>query len=127
MITLANETVSSQQQADLLEITYYTDPLCCWSWGFEPQWRKLLAEFSGKLKTRYCMGGLLPGWKNFHDAVNAVTKPVQMGPVWMHAAQVSGMPIQHNLWVKDPPASSYPACMAVKCAGLQSAEAEDMY
>ena len=24
-----------------LSIEYYTDPLCCWSWAFEPQWRRL--------------------------------------------------------------------------------------
>ncbi|MEO6547861.1 MAG: DsbA family protein [Ferruginibacter sp.] len=114
-------------QADLLEIIYYTDPLCCWSWGFEPQWRKLLYEYSGQIKYRYCMGGLLPGWNNYMDAVNSVSKPIQMVPVWMHAAQLSGMPMKHNLWVTDPPASSYPACIAVKCAGLQSKEAEEWY
>src|SRR5690606_25173680 len=51
----------------------------------------------------------------------------QMGPVWMHAQQLSGMPIQPNIWMRDPPASSYPACMAVKSAGLQSAEAEEAF
>lgn len=67
------------------------------------------------------MGGLLPGWKNFHDPVNSVSRPLQMGPVWMHASQLSGMPIEHNIWMKDPPASSYPACIAFKCVQLQSA------
>ncbi|HKH61473.1 MAG TPA: DsbA family protein [Flavitalea sp.] len=112
-------------KADGVDITYYTDPLCCWSWAFEPQWRKLLFEYGDKISYRYCMGGLLPGWKNFHDPVNSVSRPIQMGPVWMHAAQLSGMPIQHNIWMKDPPASSYPACIAVKCAGLQSFHAGD--
>jgi predicted DsbA family dithiol-disulfide isomerase len=115
------------QQADGVDITYYTDPLCCWSWAFEPQWRKLQFEFAGKISVRYCMGGLLPGWNNFHDPVNSVSRPIQMGPVWMHASQLSGMPIQHNIWMKDPPASSYPACIAVKCAGLQSVEIEGRY
>ena len=27
-------------------VTYYTDPLCCWSWAFEPHWRKLTARGS---------------------------------------------------------------------------------
>src|SRR5690242_21305745 len=31
-------------EADLLEVIYYTDPLCCWSWAFEPQWRRFLYE-----------------------------------------------------------------------------------
>jgi putative protein-disulfide isomerase len=118
---------TSSQQADLLQIVYYTDPLCCWSWGFEPQWRKFLYEYAGQLDVRYCMGGLLPGWNNFHDSVNAVSKPIQMGPVWMHAVQLSGMPMPQNIWVTDPPASSYPACIAVKAAELQSSGAGEGY
>jgi predicted DsbA family dithiol-disulfide isomerase len=122
-----NKANASSSQSDQLEIIYYTDPLCCWSWAFEPQWRRLLYEFAGQIKYRYCMGGLLPGWKNYNDSVNSVSKPIQMGPVWMHAGQLSGMPIQHNVWIHDAPASSYPACIAVKCAALQSQKAEEMY
>ncbi len=117
----------AEQQADQVKIIYYTDPLCCWSWAFEPQWRKLLYEYEGQINYRYCMGGLLPGWKNYNDSINSVSKPIQMGPVWMHAAQLSGMPIQHNIWMKDPPSSSYLACIAVKCAALQSAKMEEKY
>ena len=115
------------QQAGLLEITYYTDPLCCWSWGLEPQWRRLLFEYKEYISVRYCMAGLLPGWKNYHDAVNNVSKPIQMGPVWMQAKQLTGMPIEYNLWMRDPPSSSYPACIAVKSVGIQSPKAEAIY
>ena len=37
------------------------------------------------------------------------------------------MPINDRIWLNDPPASSYPDCIAVKCAALQSAEAEEVY
>lgn len=117
---------SHQQIAGLLDITYYTDPLCCWSWGFEPQWRKFLYQYRHQVSYRYCMAGLIPAWKNFHDSVNAVSRPIQMGPVWMHAAQLSGMPIGHNIWMQNPPASSYPACIAVKSAELQSKQAGEI-
>jgi putative protein-disulfide isomerase len=114
-------------KADQLEIVYFTDPLCCWSWGFEPQWRRLLITYRGQIKRRYCMGGLLPSWKNFVDPLNSVSRPTQMGPIWMEAAHISGMPIENTLWIKDPPKSSYPACIAVKAAGLQKFEAEEIY
>jgi predicted DsbA family dithiol-disulfide isomerase len=110
-----------------LEITYYTDPLCCWSWAFEPQWRRLRYEFSGRIKWRYRMGGMLPDWNSFTDPLNSVQRPVQMGPVWMEARHTSGMPMEDKVWFLDPPASSYQACIAVKCAGLQSAEAAEWY
>jgi putative protein-disulfide isomerase len=115
------------QQADLVEIIYYTDPLCCWSWAFEPEWQKLLNAFKQNITWRYCMGGLLPGWNNYHDAVNSISKPMQMAPMWMHASKLTGVDIKYNLWAKDPPASSYPACIAVKCAQLQSDVAGEKY
>lgn len=130
---LANEktgiqhTSIEQSTADRVEITFYTDPLCCWSWGFEPQWRRLQYEFGDQIVVRNVMGGLLPSWKNYNDPVYSVSRPMQMGSVWLEAGRVSGMPMSDTLWVTDPPASSYPACIAVKCAELQSAEAGKIY
>lgn len=116
-------SISQPGDRQQIEIVFYTDPLCCWSWAFEPQWRKLQYEFEGQLRIRNCMGGLLADWNSFHDTVNCVTRPVQMGPVWMQAAYISGMPIYNRVWIDDPPASSYLACIAVKAAGLQSDKA----
>jgi predicted DsbA family dithiol-disulfide isomerase len=45
----------------------------------------------------------------------------------MHARQVSGVPIYDRIWFEDPPASSWPACIAVKCALLQSFQAAEAY
>lgn len=50
-----------------------------------------------------------------------------MGPMWMHAKEISGMPINHNIWMRDPPSSSYPPCIAVKCAALQSSNVQENY
>jgi len=108
---------------DQLEIIYYTDPLCCWSWGFEPQWRRLLFEFNEIISLRYCMSGLIPSWDSYNDPMHSVSRPIQMGPVWMHAAQMTGMPMHHNIWMENPPASSYPSCIAVKSMMLQSTAA----
>lgn len=123
----ANYNNGNQQKADCVEITFYTDPLCCWSWAFEPQWRKLQYEFNDRIVYRYVMSGLLPGWKNYNDPLYSVSRPMQMGPVWHEASLKSGMPIYDKIWVEDPPASSYPACIAVKCAELQSQTAGVKY
>lgn len=113
--------------ADQLEVIYFTDPLCCWSWAMEPQLRRLQYEYNGQVNWRYCMGGLLPGWNNYHDEINSVSRPIQMGPVWMHAQYVSGMPMDANIWMRDAPASSYPACIAFKNASMQSDAAGKRY
>jgi putative protein-disulfide isomerase len=112
-----------EQAENVMDITIFTDPLCCWSWAFEPQLQQLKTALGGQAKWDYRMGGLLPSWDNFHDNINAVSRPIQMAPLWAHAGEVANKPIHHRIWINDPPASSYPACIAVKCAQLQSPQA----
>lgn len=111
----------------VLDITYYTDPLCCWSWGFEPQWRLLRSLYAGHLAWRVRMGGMILDWRGYDDPVNVVNRPAQMGPLWMEASRVTGMAMDPAIWRDDPPASSWPACRAFKAAERQSAFAGDLY
>ncbi|SFW77116.1 DsbA family protein [Chitinophaga sancti] len=119
------EAHTEVKNSTALEVVCYTDPLCCWSWAFEPVLRQLKEEYH--VSIRYCMGGMLSSWKHYHDALQAVSRPLQMGPVWMQARQMTGAVIDDKIWFRDPPASSYPACVAVKTAGLQSPEMEEKY
>jgi len=89
-----------------------------------PEWKKLKDDFGFEGRIKYKMGGLLPSWRHFEDNVNSIRRPAQMGPEWMHAQKVTGVEINERIWVTDPPASSYPACIAVKCAALQAADLE---
>ncbi|WP_439882768.1 DsbA family oxidoreductase [Pontibacter sp. MBLB2868] len=118
---------TEKQEAGSVEVEYYTDPLCCWSWAMEPQWRRLRFEYKGNVKWRYRMGGLIANWDAFSDPINNINRPLQMGPLWMEAKYKSGMPIHDRVWYENPPASSYPACMAVKAAELQSPVAAENY
>jgi predicted DsbA family dithiol-disulfide isomerase len=110
-----------------LELVYYTDPLCCWSWAFEPHWRRLRAEFGAALDCRYRMAGMIADWNSYSDPLNSVSRPLQMGPIWREAQHLAGVAVDDRIWALDPPASSYPACLAVKAAELQSADAADLY
>jgi putative protein-disulfide isomerase len=113
-------------KADGWDITFYTDPLCCWSWAMRLDWDRFIQLLPGAA-IRYRMAGLIPSWQHFADHTNAVTKPIQMGPEWMHARALTGAPIDEKIWVTDPPASSLPACIAVKAAGLQNVQAAKHY
>lgn len=111
----------------VLRVDYYTDPLCCWSWALEPQVRRLRYSFGDKIYWNNVMSGMLPDWKTYHDPMNSVTRPGQMGPVWKETQHLSGMPINDRIWVDDPPGSSYPACLAYKTAALQGRLAGELY
>jgi predicted DsbA family dithiol-disulfide isomerase len=65
------------------------------------------------------MGGLLADWQSYHDPFNDVSNPAQMVPRWFQVREMSGMPLGEQIWTVDLPASSYPACMAVKAAEHQ--------
>ncbi len=110
-----------------IKITYYTDPLCCWSWALETHWRKLLDTYPDQIAYEYVMGGMIPHWKNYNDPMNSVSKPIQMGPVWMHASEVTQVKMKYSIWHEDPPSSSYPPCIAVKTVGLQSKVIGEQY
>ncbi len=119
--------LQDHDRTDGVEVTFYTDPLCCWSWAMQPQWQQLREEAEGRIIVIYRMAGLLPSWNHFHDTVNSIQKPVQMGPEWMHAKAISGAQIDDRIWIADPPASSFPACIAVKCTALQSPDLAARY
>lgn len=121
------ENPSKEWNTDRLIVHYYTDPLCCWSWAFEKTWQQFQDEFGDKISVQYILCGMIPDWKTYNDPMNNVSRPLQMGPVWMHASQVSHTPIEYAIWHEDPPASSYPSCIAVKCAALQSPAIERQY
>lgn len=112
---------------DLVEIEYFTDPLCSWSWGFEPQWRRLRFEFGPQLRWRYRMGGMIAAWEQYCDPLNCINRPLQMAPQWLEVRHLSGMPIDPQLWLDDPPESSYPASIAFKAAEQQSPAIGERY
>lgn len=93
----------------------------------QPQWEKMQQAFSSTLTVNYKMAGLIPSWNNFNDSLNSIRRPSHMGPEWMHAKATTGTDIDNRIWIVDPPASSFPACIAVKCAELQSPAAGARY
>src|SRR5579884_3121035 len=105
------ETSAAEEQK-LVSVEYFTDPLCSWSWAFEAQWRRLRYESGERLDWRYRMGGLIADWRSYEDPLNDIRNPAQMAPQWYQIQELSGMPLDDRLWQIDPPASSYPACVA---------------
>lgn len=121
-----SESFNNINTADRIEIEYFTDPLCCWSWAFEPHWRKFLNENSHLINWRYRMGGMLTDWKSYTDPMNDISRPAQMAPLWLQVKYTLNTKIDPDIWIEDPPHSSIPSCLAVKCAEMQSQAAADL-
>ena len=93
----------------VVQALYYTDPLCPWSWALEPTLRRLQWELGQELRLTYVMSGM----------GNELQDPAQAALQALEASQASGMPVDVRLWLRDPPTSSHPACIAVEAAGEQ--------
>lgn len=102
-----------------VKIVYYTDPICSSCWGIEPQLRKLKLEYGAYIDIDYRMGGLLPDW-SYNSG--GISKPSDVAHHWDEASLHYEMPIDGNVWIEDPLESSYPSCIAVKAAQIQSKE-----
>jgi putative protein-disulfide isomerase len=92
-----------------VHVTYYTDPASPGSWGVEPSLRRVLTRFGDGVSISYVMGGL----------ARRIADPLQMLREVLDVAAESAMPVDPRLWLEHPPASSYPACLAVKAAAEQ--------
>ncbi|TDP03303.1 DsbA family protein [Flavobacterium sp. 245] len=102
-----------------VKIIYYTDPICSSCWGIEPQLRKLKLEYGDYFEIDYKMGGLLPDW-SYNSG--GISKPLDVAHHWDEASLLYEMPIDGNVWLEDPLDSSYPSCIAMKAAQIQSKE-----
>jgi predicted DsbA family dithiol-disulfide isomerase len=93
----------------VVEALYYTDPFCPWSWALEPQLRHITQEFGANLRITYVMSGMRS------ELADETAVALQV----LEASAASGMPVDVRLWLRDPPRSSHPACIAVKAAAEQ--------
>jgi predicted DsbA family dithiol-disulfide isomerase len=102
-----------------VQIRFYTDPACPWSWAGEPAIRRLMWEFEGELEFAWVMGGLGRSYERA-DLLQVVSQ-------WLVDAAAGGMPNDPRIWTENPLDSTYPACQAVKAAEEQGWEASYRY
>lgn len=113
----SNEKTAIPTENKPVKIIYYTDPICSSCWGIEPQLRKLKLEYGDYFEIDYRMGGLLPDW-SYNSG--GISKPSDVAHHWDEASLYYEMPIDGNVWIEDPLDSSYPSCIAMKAAQMQS-------
>jgi predicted DsbA family dithiol-disulfide isomerase len=101
-----------------VRVRCYTDPASSDCWAAEPRLRALEQEFGADLAITYVMGGLA---RQFQDEAPMLVRR------WLDASERSGMPVDPRVWDEGGLRSSFPACIAVKAAAEQGAEAAARY
>jgi hypothetical protein len=84
-----------------------------------------MVEFGDSLAWTYVMGGLARDITDTPDGGEKAFRWLLLH--WLDVSEQGGMPVDPRLWKQSPIASSYPACMAVKAATMQSADAGRAY
>ncbi len=102
-----------------VQVRFYTDPACPWSWAAEPALRRLMWEFEGELEFVWVMGGLARRYADEH-ILGVISH-------WLEDGAEGRMPLDPRIWTKNPLDSTYPACQAVKAAEEQGWEAGYRY
>ncbi|HET9186152.1 MAG TPA: DsbA family protein [Solirubrobacterales bacterium] len=115
-----------------MQVRYYTDPACVWSWGAEPIVRRLMWEFEGELEFVWVMGGLARRYgSEYRDEEGAIGSGpdcfADLMSHWLNVAGRTGMPCDPRLWTAQPLAGTYPASIAVEAAAEQGWEAGYRY
>lgn len=103
-----------------VKIVYFTDPICSTCWIIQPLLRKLKLEYDDYIDIEYRMGGLLPSWEGYDKGI--IKKPEDAAKHWEEVSISHEMPLDGDVWIEDPLASSYPPSIAFKAAQLQDEE-----
>jgi predicted DsbA family dithiol-disulfide isomerase len=102
-----------------VQVRFYTDPACPWSWAGEPALRRLMWEFEDELEFVWVMGGLARSYERA-NLLEVVSQ-------WLVDAAEGGMPNDPRIWTQNPLDSTYPACQATKAAAEQGPQAAYRY
>jgi predicted DsbA family dithiol-disulfide isomerase len=102
-----------------VQVRFYTDPACPWSWAGEPALRRLMWEFEDELEFVWVMGGLARSYERA-NLLEVVSQ-------WLVDAAEGGMPNDPRIWTQNPLDSTYPACQAAKAAAEQGPQAAYTY
>jgi len=108
-----------------IEIVHFADPWCWWSWGLEPVLQRLREVYGDAVKVTYRMGGqfeTLDAWMREYGVDRQGTVD------WVReSVAITNMPVAPDYYFRTGVTSSFPACLAVKAAELQSAELAARY
>jgi predicted DsbA family dithiol-disulfide isomerase len=94
----------------VVSATVFTDPFCPWSWGAEPQLRRLESEFGGEVGFTFVIVGMRAQLDDGPDLANEA----------LEASAASEMPVDARVFLRDPPSSTHPAGIAVHAVAEQA-------
>lgn len=117
---------SSMEVRVPLDIEYWTDPFCVWAFTAEPHLDHLVEQYGDQLEVRH---RIVPVFGSIVRRFAAGGSWAEAGPAGRAAATARiarehrpGVEVTGQVWLDDPPASSWSASLAVKAVSLLEAD-----
>jgi 2-polyprenyl-6-methoxyphenol hydroxylase-like FAD-dependent oxidoreductase/predicted DsbA family dithiol-disulfide isomerase len=107
---------NKREEQKILQVRYFTDPICSTCWIFQPLLKKIHLEYGQYLDIQYYMGGLLPSW---NECKGKIRSPSDAAKHWNEIGDLAEMPLDGDVWIEDPLSSSFPPSIAFKAAQMQ--------
>ncbi len=109
------------EKSKLIQVLYFTDPICSTCWIIQPLLRKLKLEYGNYLNIEYRMGGLLPSWDEYNKG-GLINTPSDAAKHWEDVCACHEIPLDGDVWIEDPLTSSFPPSIAFKAAQMQDTD-----
>jgi len=108
-----------------LRITYFTDPICIWSWAFEPHWIRLIESIGSQVTFRFRMGGLI--YPEEHNTRNPYTSQDAISGLCADVEEKTGVELSDKVWKIHDVQSTYPACISFHSAVEEGLEKQILF
>lgn len=109
-----------------IEVVHFADPWCWWSWGLEPILQRIRAVYGEQIRITYRMGGMaesISSWRREYEAESD-----EGLKAWINDSNsITGSPVDPESHLKAKVTSSWPACIAMKAAQLQSEKSAERF
>lgn len=115
-----------------IEVIWYTDPINVWCWGCEPAIRRVQVRYPDDVSVRLVMGGLFEDFGPIREQWARMSGGRWQDSVLAFLTAVAAhhrmpMDVPRMMASVDDLNSTWPSCIAVKAAGLQSRSRELPY
>ncbi|MEN6371089.1 MAG: DsbA family protein [Armatimonadota bacterium] len=99
-----------------VNVEYFTDPICAWSYVSEPTIQSLLSDHRENVDFRFRSLPILDKITGQRKEGEKFRTPQEMQQEWTEISLKTGVRLDPSLWQEDPPHSSWPANRAMKAA-----------
>jgi predicted DsbA family dithiol-disulfide isomerase len=94
----------------LIDLFYFTDPLCSHCWALDTILTRFKLEYSEYLNVHTVMGAMVEDDYHYTDLKGPEAK--ELVSHWDQVARFYHIPMNGNIWHKDPITSSFPSSIA---------------